>query len=259
VGLLDFWRAKAPAKTPGVDTSSTLGAAMPGAHTAAATPAVVEVFGDELPNTSHYAPRAARSYRGRQSFAPPQGPATAESHGSLPSAHVGYGSPDPRGVWGGTAGHTGPTDERLRPAEEVNLQQQAVPVVAHAEGPPMEFRAGGGGKDNTRSSRFALALFARPFDQWASYGPSATPKIPSASPLASRPLSYAESVRGALPAPGGGGPTGMEAVGGQPNSVRLLPRAWDVALVNNGTAAPVADRNGGQVTSQRAAGWRGRG
>lgn len=226
-------------------------------HDATAIPATVPHDRDELPaEAASLQPRDARAFRARSMIGPLDGVPEVGADFTLPEVHKGHGRPDRRAVWGGTAGHTGPTVEALRPSSET-LANVTIPVDLRPTSAPTQARAGSTGADPARSAVHRLWTFMRPFDQAAQYAPASVDKLPALAPIASRPLAYEQPIAGAIPSPGGAGPTAMDPARSQPNTARLIPRPWDSLLVNTGTTVP-----GGPAapaaSSSRAAGWRAR-
>jgi hypothetical protein len=208
------------------------------AHGANALPPGVDPERDDTPESVNYAPREARSWRLTPRLASAAGPATDGQQGGYVAPHTTAGSPDPRAQWGGTAGATGPT-ESLRPSPESLANTREYEAV-NAQAPIDRPRAGSIGTDPARPAWMPRWLFWRPFDAWAAYGVPAVDKIPSASPVASQPLTYADPLHDAYPTAGGSTAEGrMEGIGPQPNTVRWLPGQWDAAVtqtnVDNGT------------------------
>lgn len=224
----------------------------PEAHLASAPlPASVqdEMHRDDDLQPANYSPRESRSYRAVAYGAPAAGPATEAVMGSQIDAHTTAGRPDPRAVWGGTAGHPGATDESLRTSPEVLDNSRAVEAI-NVQPLIAQPKAGSTSADNTRESSMPRWLFFRPFDQWAQYGPAAVDKIPSASPLASRPLAFAAPLEHAIPSAGGTGDTLAQGDSLGQNTVRYLPQPWDEDVVTTNVAATTS-----HDASQRARGW----
>lgn len=226
-----------------------VGAAEPDLHTSSAGVAAGSPpqYGDELPDVVNYSPREARSWRGRLEFGAPAAPATDTADAQLRLAHAGAGAPDPRAVWGAAspagALFTAPHGVELR---EFNPAEAVAPV--NPQGAPARNRAGSTGEDPARPSTFAAAIFQRPFDQFAEYGPSSVDKLPMISPLASQPIQDHAPVAGALPSASGTTARAMEAIGVRGNTFRTIPATWDEQLVSDETPTP--------VESARARGWR---
>lgn len=239
-------------------------AAVPQAHTATAIPGVIDVPGDELPDLVSDAHASSRKWRGVETPGRAQGtPATSTGGGGvLVNDHAQVGVPNPRAVWNTDtpAGeHAGPigADAELRRPQTETLGNFRVEVDRDPQQAPMPPRAGSTGDDPARPAQLVGWTFLRAFDKWAAenLAPPGLDKVAYRSPLASRPIDYTNAVPGMLPSPGGGQATEpVGRVGPQPNSVRLLPRAWDELLVNNGTGQAAAVQTSEQT--RRATGWR---
>lgn len=219
------------------------------AHASTALPPGVDTTRDDDAQPANYSPRESRSWRGVTYGQPAPGPATDGRMGSLPEAHRDGGSANPRGVWGGQAGTTGPTHESLRPAAEV-LDNSRAEVTLRDQAAPERPRAGSTGADPARRSFMPRWLFFRPFDAWAQYGPAALDKIEQASPVASRPLSFSAPLADPEPFGGGSGATVMGGWEDTPNTVRLLPQPWDTT-----TTTATSDMGTGREAAARARGW----
>lgn len=223
----------------------------PAAHSLNAVPLGVDAARDDQTGPVNYAPREARSWRATPRLAPAAGPATDGQMGGLVDPHRDGGSPNARQQWGGTAGATGPADNSLRPIPSETFTGRVLEPI-NAQAPIDRPRAGSIGTDPTRPSWMPRWLYWMPFDQWAQYGAPALDKIPSASPLASRPLAFADGLPDAYPSAGGSGPLGtFDGVGPQPNTVRWLPAQWDADAV-----PAVTDNGSGYAAHQQARGWR---
>lgn len=232
------------------DKPTPMGAAAPELHSIAAGVAAGSppMYGDELPDVVNYSPREARSWRGRLEFGAPSTPATDTADAQLRIAHTGQGSPDPRAVWG-SASPAGLNFTAPHGVEQRAFDPAAHVVAVNPQGAPVRNRAGSTGEDTARPSTFAAALFQRPFDQFAEYGPSSIDKLPMISPIASVPIQDTAGIAGALPSASGTTARAMEAIGVRVNTFRTIPSAWDEQLVDNGGAAA-------QVSSARSRGWR---
>lgn len=156
--------------------------------------------------------------------------------------------PDPRRQWrsDAPAGYPLPDGPYAYPVEYLT-QNQPVSGVGGGGMVPAEWmnkqtpdtwrpRAGSTGDDDYRPARRWMQPGGdRPFDKGMGQGGGTLVGnrhlIPP--PLASTTLYYPDDVSGAVPAPGGGWMApGMQPVGIQRNTVRLVPRAWDELLGN---------------------------
>jgi hypothetical protein len=252
------------ASTP---TPAQLGAAnIPEAHLLDATPSIVTDRVDsldQLPDAGiNYAPSSPRAFRAQPRFGTPPGPDTDRPTAgeSYTDVHMSRGKPTERQQWGALypAGYQQPKQESLRPSPEylANERTDRSPAIRVEIDRP---RAGSIGTDPTRPSMVPTWLFNRPFDQWAEYGPAhGLPKIEQPSPLASTPLHFANPVPYSVPYAGGDAPTFMQPVGIQPNTMRIVPRAWDDLLVATGRGVDVPESVpiAGTEGQRRARGWR---
>ena len=179
--------------------------------------------------------------------------------GAVPAVHVGPGDPDARALYGNPqqAGNPGHAPDAFAPQAEAIHNEQHGANVIDSQTAPARARQGFTGEDNTRAAVQGRWLFGRLFDQWAEQRLGAVDKAPAAHLTAARPPTFGEDVAGGLPSPGGRWRArGMEGVGIQPNSVRLLPRPWDEQLVNDGSAVPGIDQAAVAGSAARARGWR---
>lgn len=214
-----------------------------------------------MPDIVSQAPREARGWRARvysTAAAVPVEPATESTGDQLAAAHARPGHPDPndRELWdaGAQAGYPVTPPEQAAMATQLVNDPAGLNVVTPAPA-PVRPRQGFTGDDNTREAKRPFWSFLRPFDKWAAEHPGGVDKHPEAGPTASIPPTYAYDVVGGVPAPGGGvASPGVTPAGTQPNSVRLLPRAWDTLLVNDG--AGQGDVSAAVSSSLRARGWR---
>lgn len=214
-----------------------------------------------MPDIVSQAPREVRGWRARvysTAAATPVEPATESTGDQLAAAHARPGHPDPndRELWdaGAQAGNpVTPPQLAAIPTQLVN-DPAGVNVVTPTPA-PVRPRQGFTGDDNTREAKRPFWSFLRAFDQWAARHPGGMDKHAEPAPTASTPRTFSHDVIGAVPSPGGGvAAPGMTPSGTQPNSVRLLPRAWDTLLVNDG--AGQADVSAAVSSTQRARGWR---
>ena len=238
-----------------------------GLHAESAVPVLVDPFqhSGQLPDIISQAPRSARGFRARMYSTTPPGPPTDIGPGgkALAGEHAHPGTVDDRAVWGSQvqAGNPGHTRDDLSATPEQIANTPAGVNLVTPQNSPTRIRVGTTGADNTRAATMSRWLFGRPFDQYISQTLGQTDKIPSAAPRASLPISYTTDIPGGIPAPGGRWrAAGMEPIGIQPNSIRVLPRAWDALLVNNpdhgvgndgGTDASVYHQS-----TLRARGWK---
>ena len=233
----------------------------PQTHSPSATVVESPTVEPAMPAVVSLASREVRGWRARvyADATPPREIPTEVDGDKLAAGHARPGHPDPnaRELWDAPAqaGNPGHVREDQQPAPELLANTPAGANVVTPAPAPVRPRAGFTGEDNTREAKGWRWLFLRPFDQWAAEHPGSLDKLPSAGPLASRPPTFVEAVSGAVPAPGGGfSAPGMTPVGGERNSVRLLPRAWDAAVVNDG--AGQQDATAARSSSARARGWR---
>lgn len=151
--------------------------------------------------------------------------------------HLTHGQPDPRR--GAATGFTGPpADYAASPEHPVNVRDL---VDMNPEPAPARNRQGFTGEDPTRAARFQPTYFLRPFDQAIAH--HGVTKASQPNPLAARPPERSR-LAGGRPSPSGSTGTGMEPVGPQPNTRRVVPGAWDVNLTNKGAEAPPTRRWG---------------
>lgn len=215
-----------------------------------------------MPAVISGAPREVRGWRARiyaAASATPVEPATEATGDQLAAAHARPGHPDPnaRELWDAPAqaGNPGHVREDQAPAPELLSNTPAGANVVAVAALPIRPRAGSTGADNTREATQSRWLFLRPFDQWAAHHPGSIDKHPSENPTAATPPTFAQAVAGLIPSPGGGASApGMDPLGQQRNSVRLLPRAWDAQLVNDGHGQP--DASAVAASAARSRGWR---
>lgn len=116
-------------------------------------------------------------------------------------------------------------------------------------------KAGGTSVDDYRPARrWVQTPSMRPFDKnGLSYGMRGRHSLPS--PLASTPLFYAERVKGGVPSPAGhGAAPGMQGIGVQRNTARLIPQPWDQTLVDAGSGDASANIQAGYRSRQ----WKAR-
>jgi hypothetical protein len=114
-------------------------------------------------------------------------------------------------------------------------------------------RAGGTSADDYRPARrWTQPPSMRPFDKnGLRYGMLGRHSLPG--PLASTPLFYPADVANGLPTAGGHfAAPGMNGVGIQKNTVRMVPQAWDQALIS-----PTSGDQSAQIqSSYRARAWK---
>lgn len=210
---------------------------------------VVDFTGDEfdsLPVTSIGS--ASRNWRARPAQLDGQpGIALGTDQTTRANEHAHAGQPDPRRTETALGGNpSAPELASLSPSPETPHNDRDA-VALRPEAAPARARQGFTGEDPARAAQSQRAWFLRPFDQWAARHPGTVEKVSMDNPTAARPPERGR-LRGALPSPSGAEGTGMEAVGAQPNTFRLLPRRWDEQIVNTGPEAAPA--------SARARGWR---
>lgn len=126
-----------------------------------------------------------------------------------------------------------------------------LPVSFAATNAPDRTRGGSTGYDAARPAATRRNIFLRAFDQWAGDLPGT--KASFQSPIASLGLVQPDDVAGALPTANSGRGDRKAGIGIQPNTYRLIPRAWDENLV-------VGDDSAGNafaaVAAQQRSGWR---
>ena len=238
-----------------------------GLHAESAIPPLVDPFqhSGQLPDIISQAPRAVRGFRARMYSTAAPGPATdvGPAGGALAVEHSHPGTVDDRAVFGSwdQAGNPGHMLDEFSQIPEQILNTPAGPNIIDAQPAPVRQRQGFTGDDNTRAATMSRWLFGRPFDQQIAQRLGVIDKTPSGAPHASLPLMYSEDIAGGIPSPGGRWRArGMEGVYIQPNSARILPRAWDALLVNNPDHG--AGNDGGPdvsvqaQVSARARGWK---
>lgn len=145
------------------------------------------------------------------------------------------------------------------------VQNQAVSGVGGGGQVPAEWKslgqkllsqrpkAGGTAADDYRPARrWTQTPSNRPFDKnGLRYGMLGRHSLPS--PLASTPLFYPADVANGVPTAGGHwAAPGMNPVGIQKNTVRMIPQAWDTTLIGPTTGDPSAQIGSGY----RARAWK---
>lgn len=157
----------------------------------------------------------------------------------------------------------GPDDMALSPIPQ-DASNVRLDVTPNYSGPIGQPRAGSTSADNTRQSQRQNTFLVRPFDKLISEHPDALGRVMSPPPFAARPRVLATDIGGAFPSAGGHestvgrGPGSL--VNAQPNTIRLLPNAWDTNLTNDGGPAASTDVDPAQTAAARqaAVGWRAR-
>lgn len=238
-------------------TKAQLGAAnLPELHTTTAAPAGLghDLNGDEYETPPADQPRVIRGFRAPAIA--PAAPAIAlgDKQSTRAAEHASTGSPDPRRTEDELSGHASGESSRFQPmpVDHVNVRQA---VAIAPEPPPARARQGWTGEDNTRAAVYQHAHVMRPFDKAIGVDhPGELDKVPQPAPLAARPPER-DALAGGLPFAGGSASSRREGIGVQPNSFRLLPKAWDaLALNTGGPAVTPSTPDPAQVAASRARG-----
>lgn len=220
-------------------TKAQVGAAnVPDAHTSSARPSGmtgIDLEGDEYATPPADQPRILRGFRAPAVAQTDPDIALGDKQSNRAAAHASKGSPDPRRTETALSGHQSGESSRFKPMDEhyVNVREN---VTIEPEAAPTRPRAGWTGDDNTRTARFQHAHVMRPFDKGIAEHPGAVTKAGQPAPLAARPPER-DALVGGLPSPMGSGSSKRAGIGVQPNSFRLMPRAWDALAINTGGPA----------------------
>lgn len=228
---------------------STAPRGVAGAHNTVSAPAlsgVLDLDGTEYDNLpDHHLGTTRRTFRASGVSAPMGARVALDDSPELRAVeHSTRGTRDTRRTEEEFSGHTSGTPGQY---DAEQFDNAARPVALDPKAPPVRARAGWTGEDNTRAAVQRRPLLLRAFDQLIAHHPTGAAKVEMPSPVAAFAPDL-DALPDALPGAFSASGTRREGIGAQPNTYRLLPRAWDTLAINTGEpeagTAPAAPARG---------------